>query len=328
LQKIAGTRLGHLVESRNKAETDHAGNRPGVADVRVEWERLIGDFEASIQASGLALRTVEHYSDVLRRVLLGFCERAGVPPQDLTKRHLERLAAELLQSGISRQSVKTYLSAVNRFLKWSSDEGELGKLRAPQPSVERKVLDVLTREEIRRIEDAADTERDKLIVRVLADTGIRVGELRRLRTNDLISQGRERYLGVRGKGAKERLVPVTPGLYSRLDRYARRSRPQAGTDLLFVTLVRGRSGDHAPISESSVQHLLSLLGRKAEIGRQVHPHLFRHSLATNLLRRNVNPVQVRDILGHSSLAMIDRVYSHLVASDAHQALMEALRADE
>jgi integrase len=45
----------------------------------------------------------------------------------------------------------------------------------------------------------------------------------------------------------------------------------------------------------------------------VHPHLFRHSLATNLLRRNVNPVQVRDILGHSSLAMIDRVYSHLVA---------------
>jgi hypothetical protein len=41
----------------------------------------------------------------------------------------------------------------------------------------------------------------------------------------------------------------------------------------------------------------------------------------------VNPVQVRDILGHTSLAMIDRVYSHLVASDAHQALMEALRAE-
>jgi site-specific recombinase XerD len=108
----------------------------------------------------------------------------------------------------------------------------------------------------------------------------------------------------------------------------RRGRPQAATDLLFVTLVKGRSGEHAPISESSVQHLLSLLGRKAEIGRQVHPHLFRHALATNLLRRNVNPVHVRDILGHSSLAMIDRVYSHLVASDAHQALMETLRADD
>jgi len=141
-------------------ETGEAASCATGPDVRAEWEQLIGDFEASIQASGLALRTVEHYSDVLRRVLLGYCERAGVQPKELTKRDLERLAAELLQSGRSRQSVKTYLSAVNRFLSWCSDEGELGKLRAPQPSVERKVLDVLSREEIRRIEDAADTERD------------------------------------------------------------------------------------------------------------------------------------------------------------------------
>jgi integrase/recombinase XerD len=187
-------------------ETEKVGSRAAGPEIRREWERLIGDFEASIQASGLSLRTVEHYSDVLQRVLLGYCERAGVLPKELTKRDLERLAAELLQSGRSRQSVKTYLSAVNRFLKWCSDEGELSKLRAPQPSVERKVLDVLNREEIRRIEDAADTERDRLIVRVLADTGIRVGELRRLRTTDLVAQGRERYLRVRGKGTKERLV--------------------------------------------------------------------------------------------------------------------------
>jgi integrase len=80
-----------------------------------------------------------------------------VQPKDLTKRHLERLAADLLGSGRSRQSVKTYLSAINRFLKWCSDEGELARLRAPQPSVERKVLDVLTREEIRRIEEAVRT---------------------------------------------------------------------------------------------------------------------------------------------------------------------------
>jgi integrase/recombinase XerD len=192
---------------------------------------------------------------------------------------------------------------------------------------------VLTREEIQRIEDAGAIDRDRLIVRVLADTGIRVGELRRLRVTDLVSQGRERYLRVRGKGdrearAKERLVPITPGLHMRLDRFGRRGRPECGTDLLFVTLVRGRSGDYEPISERSIQQLVGLLGRKAGVGKAVHPHLFRHSLATNLLRRNVNPVQVRDILGHSSLAMIDRVYSHLAPSDAHQALMEALRADD
>lgn len=94
-----------------------------------------------------------------------------------------------------------------------------------------------------------------------------------------------------------------------------------------MTQTRGRSGDYEPISEPSIQHLLKLLGRKAGVDKRVYPHLFRHSLATNLLRRKVNPVQVRDILGHSSLAMIDRVYSRLAVSDAHQALMEALLAD-
>ena len=306
----------------------------GGGDLRVvpgrdpsEWARLVSDFEASAQASGLSFRTVEHYSDVLRRVLLGYCEREGIEPADLTKRHLERLSAELLQAGRSRQSVKTYVSAINRFLKWCSDEGELGRLRGPEPRVERRLLDVLDREEINRIEEAAATERDKLIVRVLADTGIRVGELRRLRVTDLVSQGHERYLRVRGKGERDRLVPVTPGLHMRLDRYIRRGRPEGNTDALFVTLDRRPSGDYEPIAESTLQGMLAMLGRKAGLDKRVHPHLFRHSLATNLLRRNVNPVQVRDILGHTSLAMIDRVYSHLVASDAHQALMEALRAE-
>jgi integrase/recombinase XerD len=295
---------------------------------RSEWERLVSDFEAFAKANGLALRTVDHYSDVLRRVLLGFCEQNGIEPKDLTKRDLERLSAGLLSDGRSRQSVKTYMAAINRFLKWCSEEGELERLRGPEPRVERKVLDVLTRSEIQAMEDAGVTERDKLIVRVLADTGLRVGELRRLRVTDLVSQTRERYLRVRGKGATERLVPLTPGLYMRLDRYARRGRPECNTDLLFVTLSRRASGDYEPMSERTVQGLVELLGRKAGLTKHVHPHLFRHSLATNLLRRNVNPIQVRDILGHTSLAMIDRVYSHLVASDAHNALMGALRVDD
>jgi len=75
---------------------------------RTEWERIISDFEASAQAGGLSFRTVEHYSDVLRRVLLGYCTRNEIEPQALTKRDLERLSAELFEAGRSRQSVKTY----------------------------------------------------------------------------------------------------------------------------------------------------------------------------------------------------------------------------
>ena len=191
-------------------------------------------------------------------------------PADLTKRHLERLAAELLRTGRSRQSVKTYMSAINRFLAWCHEEEGLAKLRGPQPTVERRVLDVLSREEIQRLEDAAENERDKLLVRVLADTGIRVGELRRLQVNDVVSQGRERYLRVRGRatarhgGVKERLVPITPGLYTRLDRFVRRERPHCGTDRPFVTrlgvglAIMNRSANRAFSTSSS-----SWAGRQA-----------------------------------------------------------------
>jgi hypothetical protein len=77
------------------------------------WERLASDFEASIQARGLSFRTVEHYSDVVRRVLLGYWTENEIEPKALTKRDLERLAAGLLQAGRSRQSVKTVRVCLN-----------------------------------------------------------------------------------------------------------------------------------------------------------------------------------------------------------------------
>lgn len=307
------------------------GNLKVVPGERAEgWGKLIGDYLAHSRAKGLSLVTLDQYTDVLNRVLLDWVKREGITPKRLGRRDLDRLAAELLNSGRSRRTAHTYGNVINRFLKWCAEEQETAALRTPQPRVERPVIPVLERSEINRMEDAADSERDKLILRVLADTGMRVGELRRLRVDDLVVQGRDRYLHVRGKGAggegaKERLVPLLPGLYQRLDRYIRRGRPECGTDLLFVTLNRGRSGDYQPVSESTVQHLVEILGRKVGLKQRVHPHLFRHSAATHLLRKGVSPIQVRDILGHSSLRMIDEVYSHLAPSDASAAMIAAMR---
>jgi integrase/recombinase XerD len=70
------------------------------------------------------------------------------------------------------------------------------------------------------------------------------------------------------------------------------------------------------------------LGEQAGIRERVHPHLFRHSAATYMLQRGMNPLLVAQILGHSSLAIIQSVYAHLTPNDAHQALMEVLRPED
>jgi len=95
----------------------------------------------------------------------------------------------------------------NLLFLWAQVEGEPveGKAKLPKPT--KRLLEVLSREEIQALEDVAVTERDKLIVRILGHTGIRVGELVNLTTRDLINRDRNLYLRVGGKTG-ERLVPI------------------------------------------------------------------------------------------------------------------------
>jgi integrase len=156
----------------------------------------------------------------LEHVLLPFCTEAGLgSPAELTSAHLNDLGAGHLdgtrsRSGrpISKATVHSYMRAINSFLAWARAQGEAGAARGQLPSMRKRVLDTLSREEVHRMEDAAATERDKLIVRVLADTGMRLGELLALRPADVRLEGGKNMIKVRGKGDRERLVPLAPSL--------------------------------------------------------------------------------------------------------------------
>ena len=135
---------------------------------------------------------------------------------------------------------------------------------------------------------------------------------------------------VRGKGGRERLVPLAPVLHRRVVRYAERQRPRdVSSDRLFLSRRRSRlTGDYEPLTESGVQQFIRDLGERAALRKRVHPHVFRHSAATHMLRRGMNPLLVAQVLGHTSLAMIQNVYAHLTPTDAHLALMSALKETE
>jgi integrase/recombinase XerD len=234
-------------------------------------------------------------------------------------------------------------------VKWAQEQGLIAPVTLPNGKtveikvksvkVPRKVVDTLSPAEVNALEAAADTERDRLIIRVLANTGVRLSELLGLKTQDIVQEGAKWYLRVEGrsygggaKGDKGRMVPLTPPeLGKRLRRFATQGRqPEAYSDHIFLLVRRSRrTGAFEPLAARGVQTMLEAVAERAGISRsRCHPHAFRHSFVTNSLRRGVNPVVVQQIAGHRDLSMIATVYAHVNASDGYDALMAALVKDE
>jgi integrase len=111
---------------------------------------------------------------------------------------------------------------------------------------------VLSRDEINRLERSAGNERDRLIVRVLADTGIGVAELASLTVNDILERDRTDYLVVNGKGARQRVVPLTPELSKRLRRFVRSRSGGSSSDRLFLSQTGMRRGELLGLRWSNV----------------------------------------------------------------------------
>jgi integrase/recombinase XerD len=289
---------------------------------------LARDWLASARAGGRSPRTLEAYRWPVYSLLLPACEREGIEsPAQIDRRFLDRLNAELLDSARAPASVRSYLRQINVFLRWCEREGEGAKATAQLPKVPKKLLDVLAREEIRQLEDAAGTDRDKLVVRTLADTGLRLGELLGLRVQDIEQDGQGWSLRVMGKGARERRVVVAPALGRRLRRYAERGRLRVvHTDRLFLTSRRTpRTGAVEPLSKRTTEIMCKSLAVRAGIDpKRVWPHVFRHSYCTYLLQQNVSPAKVMQLLGHSSMEMVMQVYNQLRPADAMDDVIRAL----
>ena len=129
------------------------------------------------------------------------------------------------------------------------------------------------------------------------------------------------------KGDRYRLVPI-PRLYRRLQRFIRGRPADVTSDRLFMGHKR-RAGslELEPLAVSGVQQMLRNAARMAGFPKRVHPHLLRHSFATQQLARGMNPIQHADILGHTSLRMIQGTYAHLSPADAYEALLQTFSRD-
>lgn len=254
--------------------------------------------------------TYEQYRFVLERILMPWCLDAGISKAgELCDTAMMRFTDSL--TGRSVATVQTYVRCVRIFLNWAKvPVGDYEPVQVP-----RRLRDTLSRAEVDKMEEAATNERDKLIVRVLADTGIRVGELVGLRPRDLRGDTHAHmyFIRVIGKGDKQRDVGLPKETYRRLRQFS------LDADDWIFSIKGGQMSRH------SVDYIIRKSAKAAKIERRVWPHLLRHSFVTEMARRGVPVQDTMKAVGHTTPTMTMVVYNSTTASDSYNRIMAALK---
>lgn len=173
--------------------------------------------------------------------------------------------------------------------------------KVPRPKRAKTLPAVMSVEEVGRLLNSLANVKHRTMLQVLYGTGLRVSELVGLRIGD-IDSGRNTITVHRGKGAKDRQIPLSPTLLELLRGYWKIYRPAA---FLFEG---ARSG--AQMSERTVQAVFERAKKASGINKKVSAHTLRHSYATHLLEAGTDLLTIRNQLGHSNISTTT-VYLHL-----------------
>jgi integrase/recombinase XerD len=217
------------------------------------------------------------------------------------------------------------LSTIKSFFMFLVQEGYLAHNPAQGLRLSREPdalpKNVMTTDEARKIIEAPDTHtlagyRDRTLLEVLYATGIRKAELRNLTVADVNLE--EELLRVnRGKGKRDRVVPLSRIACQYLENYIKAIRPELlqgrQADTLFISVHPGK-----PIGSHGVGVVIAKYVRLANVKKHVTCHLWRHTCATHLLKNNANLRHVQEMLGHKSLATTER-YLRLTITDLKEA---------
>jgi len=246
------------------------------------------------------LRSVEHFSRHFKR-----------SPDQLTRDHLREYQAYLLNDRkLQPRTVKLRVSALRFFFVKTLKRRYLLE-DMPYPKVPRRLPTILTVEEVTRLIDAARTLTDRTMLMVLYSTGMRNAEMRQLQVRDIDSRSMLIHIQ-RGKGGRDRYVPLSPTLLATLRAYWRWMKPKTW---LFPGTIAGWRADK-PITPKVVWDACQSAATRAHIHKRVSAHLLRHSYATHLLEAGADLRTIQLLLGHVKLEHTV-LYLHLSRRHLH-----------
>jgi len=268
---------------------------------------LLREWLLELKVMGRSQRTIDWYQQKMD----WYRRSGGVENlEELNAFELKRFLAEEQERGLSDNTIHGFFQVIKSFANWCAREEypvDPSVLRMRPPKVALKEMTTYTGEQVQAIFDTAKLGWPQLAVKILLGTGIRVGELCNLLLEDVEDDEDTMFLKIkRGKGAKFRRVPVSQRLRREIIRYINKNRPNSEAPNLLL-LVSGR-----PVSILAACDLLQRLRRR--LGFPLHAHKFRHTFATEYLRRGGEMERLRRILGHTTYSMVMR-YVHLDKND-------------
>jgi integrase/recombinase XerD len=283
-------------------------------------------------ARRLSPNTIKFYTHIFRKFTRHFTN--DPPMSAITTTDIKQFLASL--TTLSAKSLLGHHAALSALWRWAVSEQivERNIVRdIPQPVPEERVINPFTEADVKSILGAVDksapyvrrgqricqhtiatASRNRAIIYLLVDTGIRAEELVNLRICDIDLKAR--HLKVMGKGNKERMIPFAAQTGQVIWRYLATRKDEPISATLFPSSRSGR-----PLPSRELYHIIARIGDRAGV-LNTFPHRFRHTFAITYLRNHGDIYTLQQILGHSTLDMVRR-YLKIAQTDIEAAHRQA-----
>ena len=252
---------------------------------------VIDKLKAELKIRGFSPLTVRNYSFFVQK----FLEKSNKKSEDLNEDDVKLYLSELFDTK-SRNTIM--LAAASLKFLYSEVLGkDFSKIKMPKK--EKRLPEVLNKEEVKNLIDSSDNTKSRLIISLLYSSGIRVSELVNLKLDDLNLGDKTGWVR-KGKGNKDRLFTLSENLSNELKEYI--DTRCVGNKYIF--------SKDKPLTTRNIQKIIKGTRFRAKINKKVTPHTLRHSFATHVLEQGTDIRVIQALLGHSSLSTT-QVYTHI-----------------
>ena len=246
-----------------------------------------------LKLRGFSPLTVKNYCFFVNK----FIEHSKKDVAVLDQEDIKNYVASLFEDK-SKNTIMLALAAIKFFYTEVLDK-EVGKIKVPKK--ENKLPTVLTREEVKKLIEATETKKSRLMISLLYSSGLRVSELVNLRPEDIDFNEKVGRV-IKGKGSRDRIFILSESLCKQLQSYLKKRENK------FVF------SKETPLTTRNLQKIVNGAKKKSGITKEITPHTLRHSFATHLLESGNDIRKIQVLLGHSSLNTT-QLYAHVSTAE-------------